>query len=64
MKKIIINKIGRLGSARDCSDWTLEPLRLWAEYAVVDERLKPPAVAADDVKEHLRLEGLIPELFG
>ena len=25
---------------------------------------EPPAVATDDVKEPLRLEGMIPELFG
>ena len=38
-KKKQNSKFGRLDLARDCSDWTLEPLKLWAEYAVVDERL-------------------------
>ena len=33
------SKFGRLDLARDCPDRTLEPLKLWAEYAVVDERL-------------------------
>ena len=33
------SKFGRLDLARDCPGWTLEPLKLWAKYAVVDERL-------------------------